>query len=54
MLTPFNRIMKDKSVTDPEVAAQEDEKSFYKQELSSGGGFSNIYPAPSYQTKALR
>lgn len=40
-------------VTDPEVAAQEGEGSIFLP-WSTGGGFSNVFPVPSYQASALK
>jgi tripeptidyl-peptidase I len=40
-------------VTDPESAANDPKGHPYPEAYSSGGGFSNIYPIPSYQSKAV-
>ncbi|WPG97627.1 Hypothetical protein R9X50_00040700 [Acrodontium crateriforme] len=42
-----------KTVNDPEVAVYDAAGTKYYQELASGGGFSNIFYAPAYQTKAI-
>ncbi|KAL2069566.1 hypothetical protein VTL71DRAFT_14245 [Oculimacula yallundae] len=47
------KIRSGKKVTDEEAVAQETEDSIFGT-FSSGGGFSNVYPAPDYQRKALK
>ena len=42
-----------KTVTDPESAANDPKGDPYRTAFASGGGFSNIYPVPSYQQKAV-
>lgn len=42
-----------KTVNDPEVAAYDPAGTKYQDEFASGGGFSNIFTAPDYQTSAI-
>jgi tripeptidyl-peptidase-1 len=48
------KVMPGKSVTDPEWAVNDNAGQPFVNAFSSGGGFSNIYPIPAYQAKAVK
>ena len=47
------KVYPNKTVTDPECAVVDPKGQPYSVAFSSGGGFSNIYPIPAYQAKAV-
>jgi tripeptidyl-peptidase-1 len=47
------KVMPDNQVTDPEWAVFDPKDHPYSDDFSSGGGFSNIYPIPEYQSQAV-